>query len=582
VIDPIISLAFSIHANPGAYAVLIGSGISSSAGIPTGWQIVEDLVRRIAHVRGEDASADPAAWYRSTFGVDPEYSRLLDELARSSLERSQLLRSYFEPTPEEREASVKMPVAAHRALATLAAKGYIRVLLTTNFDPLLEQALEQAGVVPTVLATPDAVAGALPLTQAGTTLVKVHGHYLDTRIKNTPAELDVYDPAVDALLDRVFDEFGLIVCGWSATWDTALRRAIERCPSHRYITYWATRGAPTPEAARLIQLRRAVQIPITSADVFFTDLAEKVLALEELDRPHPTSTAMAVASLKRYLGEERHRIRVHDLVWDEAARVREAIADEHFPTAGVPFSPTELQARVARYEAVAQTLSAIFAVGCYWTPPGQIDVWAKTLEHVAAPTTWSGTEVWLALRRYPALVMLYAGGVSAVAGGRDDVLAGLLRQARFRDLNAEVPLVLGVNTWRVMEHQTAQLLPGQERKYTPLSNHLFQVVRAPLRDVIVDDRDYEHTFDRFEYLLGLVHADLYKEFRGSYHSPVGMFHWRHEYQPDRSIAQAVEAELDHQGERWGPIAAGLFEGSWARLKEAKAAYDEQLARTQWS
>jgi hypothetical protein len=580
VIDPITSLAFSVHANPGAYAVLLGSGISSSAGIPTGWQVVEDLVRRIAHLRGEDAGADPAAWYRSAFGVDPEYSKLLDELARSPVERSQLLRSYFEPTPEEREAGVKVPVAAHHALATLVANGYLRVLLTTNFDPLLEEALKQAGVVTTVLSTPDAVTGALPLTQAGTTVVKVHGHYLDTRIKNTPAELDAYDPAVDALLDRVFDEFGLIVCGWSATWDTALRRAIERCPSHRYTTYWATRGAPTPEAAQLIQLRRAVHVPIGSADVFFTDLAEKVLALEELDRPHPTSTAMAVASLKRYLGEERHRIRVHDLVWDEATRVREAIADEHFPATGGSFSPDELRARVAQYEASVQTLSAMFAVGCYWTPAGQIDVWAKTLEHLAAPTTWSGMEVWLQLRRYPALVLLYAGGVAAVAGGRDDVLAGLLRRATFRDLHTEVPFVLGINTWRVIEHQLAQQLPGQERKYTPLSNHLFQVVREPLRDVVVNDRDYQETFDRFEYLLGLVHADLGKQFRGSYRSPVGMFHWRHE-QPDRGIAQAIQAEVDQQGERWGPIAAGLFGGSWARLKEAKTAYDEQLANAHW-
>jgi hypothetical protein len=25
------------------------------------------------------------------------------------------------------------------------------------------------------------------------------------------------------LLDRILDEFGLIVCGWSADWDTTLR-----------------------------------------------------------------------------------------------------------------------------------------------------------------------------------------------------------------------------------------------------------------------------------------------------------------------------------------------------------------------
>jgi hypothetical protein len=61
--------------------------------------------------------------------------------------------------------------------------------------------------------------------------VKLNGDYLDTRIKNTPEELSGYHPSIDRLLDRVLDEYGLIVCGWSADWDTALRRAFERCPS---------------------------------------------------------------------------------------------------------------------------------------------------------------------------------------------------------------------------------------------------------------------------------------------------------------------------------------------------------------
>ncbi len=34
-IDPIHSLAFAVQANPGVYAVLIGSGVSRSASIPT-------------------------------------------------------------------------------------------------------------------------------------------------------------------------------------------------------------------------------------------------------------------------------------------------------------------------------------------------------------------------------------------------------------------------------------------------------------------------------------------------------------------------------------------------------------------
>jgi hypothetical protein len=46
--DPITQLAFSVYENKGVFAVLLGSGLSRSAEIPTGWEITLDLVRRVA------------------------------------------------------------------------------------------------------------------------------------------------------------------------------------------------------------------------------------------------------------------------------------------------------------------------------------------------------------------------------------------------------------------------------------------------------------------------------------------------------------------------------------------------------
>lgn len=36
--DPTTQIAFSMFENKGVYAVLLGSGVSRSAGIPTGWE----------------------------------------------------------------------------------------------------------------------------------------------------------------------------------------------------------------------------------------------------------------------------------------------------------------------------------------------------------------------------------------------------------------------------------------------------------------------------------------------------------------------------------------------------------------
>ena len=314
-------MAFALHSNRGAYAALVGSGVSVGAGIPTGWQVVLDLISKVARVLDEDPGDDVAGWYQDRFGEEPDYSKLLDTLAKSPAERSALLRSYFEPTTGERAKGVKVPGVAHTALANLAATGHVRLFVTTNFDRLIEQALEAAGVTPRVLSTPDSILGSPPLSQAGCTVLKLHGDYLDTRIKNTPAELDAYDEVVDELLDRIIEEHGFIVCGWSAAWDTALRRAFERSKSRRYTTYWADVVPPGEQASRLIELLHGEFVQVKGADVFFTDMVDKLKSLGDEGRAETESRAPTrkakhnlPVQLTSFIGREDEIAEINDLL----------------------------------------------------------------------------------------------------------------------------------------------------------------------------------------------------------------------------------------------------------------------------
>ena len=152
-IDPLLSLALAMQSNKGAHALLIGSGVSRSAGIPTGWEVVLDLIRTLAAMKRENCEPDPAAWYQKVFDDEPGYDKLLNAVAGLPAERSPLLKSYFEPTDEERERGLKIPTDAHKAIARLVAAGHIRVIITTNFDRLLEQSLQVLGIIPTVIST---------------------------------------------------------------------------------------------------------------------------------------------------------------------------------------------------------------------------------------------------------------------------------------------------------------------------------------------------------------------------------------------------------------------------------------------
>ena len=124
---------------------------SRAAGIPTGWEVVLDLINKLAKLENEDPGTDLEAWYSTKYGNPPTYSSLLEAAAKSQAERSQLLRSYFEPTAEEREEGRKLPTKPHHSIASLVKMGMIRVIITTNFDRLIENALEAEGVNPTVI-----------------------------------------------------------------------------------------------------------------------------------------------------------------------------------------------------------------------------------------------------------------------------------------------------------------------------------------------------------------------------------------------------------------------------------------------
>jgi len=580
-LDPTLSVALSLHATKGGYALLLGSGVSRAAGIPTGWEVVQDLAHRLAKLEGgdaaQDAESDAFKWYRDTYGVEASYSELLGHLARTPAERRELLRRYFEPTEDEREQGVKMPTRAHRAIARLVARGVVRVILTTNFDQLLESALREQGVTPAVISGPDGVKGMLPLHLAPATLIKLHGDYLDTRIRNTSLELASYSAPVTRLLSRVLDEYGLIVAGWSAGWDDALRAAIMACPTRRFTTYWATRGSVIEEARRLIDVRQARVIKVKGADEFFEALDEKVTTLDQLDQPHPLSTTVAIATLKRYLPVAEYRIRVDDLLTEEVERVIGQVR-KLMPTAQ-PATNKDIVDVLPRIEAAATTTTALMATAGFWAEGVHQSTLVGAIERLAnaSPSIESRTALvhhWENLYHFPAQLAWYAAGMGALAQGSpgEDKLADLLLRPQTRSgLNREItPAYYALSNCDIVEGEIQKAIPGFEKHHTPFSDYLFERLREPMRQVLPDDARYEACFERFEYLVALLYANRRRTTGGSTWAPVGRLAWRRRNASKGTVIEQVAAETSAQGANWFLIRRGAFDGSPEVLKEVQA------------
>ena len=404
---------------------------------------------------------------------------MLEEIASSPDERRAILHRYIEPDAQDREEGRKVPTKAHRAIAQLVRSGHIRVIVTTNFDRLMENALREQGIEPTVVASEDALAGAEPLTHSRCYLLKLHGDYKDARILNTDQELSVYPESYNRLLDRILDEHGLIICGWSGEWDHALRSAFLRAPNRRYPVYWAARGALGGGAQELAVHRVAKSIPIAGADEFFQALPQRVETLEQSQRQNPQGIDLLVNSTKRYLAKPEYSIRLDELFAEETQRLILQLGGDQFPPHG-QCNHDEFRFRVQRYEVLAEPLARMAGMLCRWGDGSELALVLDILRglYLQAEKVGNGLSIWLELRSYPAVLVFTTYGVALARSQRWQTLHALLSATWPREYGnpKRVVSTLFLSEWKGERRELWNQLEGLGQRKTPLSDHLLEVM----------------------------------------------------------------------------------------------------------
>jgi hypothetical protein len=296
-----------------------------------------------------------------------------------------------------------------------------------------------------------------------------------------------------------------------------------------------------------------------------------------------------IQAVKEYLPEERFKLKLHDLV---ASEVRDILKKTpRFDFHEIPNSDT-MAARLHAYEAIANDLILIQGLLGYWGEGSHrslLGLGAKRICDQILPQ--SGLTLWLAYRWYPALLLLYSGGITAVAAGRYENLRDLMLVRvphPFDGVSAESILIHSVaDAMRDMDRLRAfNTLPGLERRYTPRSEYLFTFFQPIFDDLLLLGSEYEAAFDRFELLYALEHGHRYENQLGTlseaarFWGPVGRFGWKMAYREDP--IKAIIAEADAEGPSWPPVQAGLFGGSLSRFKEVAAGYRKMLEEIRWS
>lgn len=544
-IENITTLSYSLYHNKGVYALFLGSGISRSTGIPTGWEIVVDQIKQLAALHKETISSSAEDWYKEKYNKEPDYSDILEAVTHTQEERVNALRGYFEPNEDEFEEKLKQPTIAHRQIAQLVKKGIIKVIITTNFDRLIENALKDEGIEPTVISNPNHIDNVQPLIHNPITLIKINGDYLDTKFLNIKSELTAYEPHTENLLRYIFENFGLITCGWSAAWDIAIVDLLKSSNKFRYGNYFTFKGKPTTELESLSAFRKGVLLQIADADQFFKGLNENIEAIETLQLQHPLNAELALAKIKKFIAKEEYKISLHDLVIAEANDVALYINQRQFPQPTLEALKIELEVNFTKLN----TLSIMLINGIYWGKSYHRMIWLKAFgKFLYPPDNARSYTMWSNFQRFPMLYLTYVIGLSALVTKDFELLHEILFMGRWSKYSEkDEPLIDEIYPEKVIEKDWFNKMNGTNQ-HTPFSEYLFTKLKPMFEPLVTNENDYINYFDYFEYTFSLAFISQ----AGDHWTPLGRFAWRmksmykRETIVHRKIKEAEEKKEDFE------------------------------------
>jgi len=262
------------------FAVFLGAGCSVSSGIPA----AGDLVRGQWLPRLRDVCApeckDLDTWAKEQFlDYDPKnpaasYGAVIKRLFLS---------------PEERQREIenlcdgKFPGFGYAALASLVAMegGHLNVVLTTNFDDLMADALYLFSRARPLVIHHESLAGYIRPTRTRPLVVKLHGdHRLSPQ--NTADETSTLKEDIEKQIRSVLHDRGLIFIGYGGN-DQGIANMLASVPKEGLPlgVFWISRAEPQGTIRPWLESRNAIWVEKGDFDELM------LLVRDSFNLPHP-------------------------------------------------------------------------------------------------------------------------------------------------------------------------------------------------------------------------------------------------------------------------------------------------------
>lgn len=219
------------------------------------------------------------------------------------------------------------------ALANIINQDYIRNIFTTNFDDLLNEALLLYFFKKSKIIAHAEISEHINFLTSKPNIIKLHGDYLFTDLRNTKEEID--HNLLTNKMQLAFNTFGLIVLGYGGA-DYAIMNALEEAKEYssnnEYKLIWCDRKKPEDLHWRVKHLlentKNSFYIQIESFDVLMVQIND-VLNLPNIEIKDTAEKRQTIYDT--FLTQARKEIK--DSKLDDAEKTkldRKLLAEEYF------------------------------------------------------------------------------------------------------------------------------------------------------------------------------------------------------------------------------------------------------------
>jgi hypothetical protein len=344
-----------------------------------------------------------------------------------------------------------------------------------------------------------------PLAHADCTVLKIHGDYRDTRFKNITNELQSYSEPLSKLLRRIFDEYGVIISGWSAEWDTALRDTIKSVKSRRYSWYWHSLNNTINEKAKdLISFRDAkIIIDSNGADSFFKILSDNVESISRIKRVNPEILQVKISNLKKLM-RNRHEFELSELISRETKEVMGYFERFNFNANN---TMEDLDQYVGEIKEKTKPLSSLISLLSFnIQTQKQENLLIQTLERMTNLKDGSGRIGLLNLQQLPLQIVLYSIGIGLIKGNHYGLLNKIFMNTKVRDkYNRNMDFMTYSSPYRGLEELFKTVYANRANYYLPMEEFMHQYLENALveNQLMFDVDEFNIYYDIFEFLRAI-------------------------------------------------------------------------------